>query len=424
MKTNFKFLFTAVILSFLACSKSKDPEPVGNNLNLEYKETALILPEDGPDPVLSIDTTTQVYTFASTAFTSAPSPGQTILVPGKYMRKVVSVQKNGNSYAIQTEDAVLTDVIKNGEISWDITPEWESASAIHIEGQEDVSLRNLRGGPIEVKYTQGDIDHLIQIEPILSSDGKINSCKFTLKMAKKIANGSATAAFTAEGTVKLPVQKTQIVISDGKLTTFKSDNNGITADLKLSLSAAGSKSGAHSLKLPGVALSIPIRFIPTPSGPVPLPIPVSIDIGLQFVTQMTVPDVNSSATASSDLSISADAGLEYKGSSVSTAGSIGKDNITNGTFDSAAFIGSPIDVQFGVAFPRVGLNIAGQEVAYVHTGFTTGSSLSWGPVCKKGYVKMVVEGGYELKVLGQTLAGDKKTFVERSKDVKSDGCPQ
>ena len=121
--------------------------------------------------------------------------------------------------------------------------------------------------------------------------------------------------------------------------------------------------------------------------------------------------------------MSADAGFEYKGTTVSTSGSLGKEQITDGTFDSAANIGFPIDVQFGVAFPRVGLNIAGQELAYVHTGFTTGSSLNWGPLCKKGYVKMVVEGGYELKVLGQTLAEQKKVFVERQKEAKGDGCP-
>jgi hypothetical protein len=136
-----------------------------------------------------------------------------------------------------------------------------------------------------------------------------------------------------------------------------------------------------------------------------------------------MPDVNSSAQASSSVSLSADGGFEYKGSSVSTSGSIGNDKFTDGKFDSAAFIGTPVDVQFGVAFPRIGLNIAEQEVAYIHTGFTSGSSLQWGPVCKKGYVKMVVEGGYELKVLGQTLAAEKKTFAEKSKEVKGDQCP-
>ncbi|MGR3809656.1 hypothetical protein [Jiulongibacter sp. NS-SX5] len=421
MKKTFILFISALFLSILSCNKSSDPSPTDSGVDIEYQENALILEESSSDPVIAIDTTNQVYTFAGSSFSSEPMAGQTILVPGKHMRKVVSVSKSGDNYDIKTEDAILTDVIKEGEISWDVAPEWDQASAIVIDGQIEVPIAKLRRkGPIEVKYSSGGIDHSIKIEP-QAVDGKINSCKFTFVMAKKVG-GSATAAFTAEGTVKLPTQQTQIGISGGKLSTFKSDNKGITADLKLSLSAAGTKSGSHSFKLPEVALKIPIRFIPTPSGPVPLPIPVSIDIGIQFVTQLTMPDVNSSATASSEVSLSADAGFEYKGSSVSTSGSIGKNNFKDGTFDSAAFIGSPVDIQFGVAFPRVGLNIAGQEVAYIHTGFTTGSSLEWGPLCKKGYVKMVVEGGYELKVLGQTLAKDKETFAEQRKEAAQDGC--
>lgn len=422
MKKPFKYLLVSCLLTFLACNKSNDPNPVNNDLDITYQSNAVILEESGVDPVIAIDSSSGTYTFQKSVFTDTPKAGQTILVPGKHMIKVVSVKEKGGNYDIQTTDAILTDVIKDGNLNWEITPEWDQASSILIDGQFEVPISNLRRrGPIEVKYNSGGIEHLIQIEPQLS-DGKINACKFTFVMAQKVG-GSATAAFTAEGTVKLPTQKTQIGISGGELKTFKSENDGITADLKLSLSAAGSKSGSHSLKLPEVALKIPIRFIHTPSGPVPLPIPVSIDIGIQFVTQLTMPDVKSSATASSEVSLSANGGFEYKGSSVSTSGSIGNDKFSNGTFDSAAFIGSPVDVQFGVAFPRIGLNIAGQEVAYIHTGFTTGSSLQWGPVCKKGYVKMVVEGGYELKVLGQTLAGDKKTFAEKSKDVKQDGCP-
>lgn len=415
-------LLTFSLVSTFSCKKNPDPSPTDNVLNIEYQSGAVVLDNSVSNPVVSIDSVSQVYVMKTSAFESKPSKGQTILVPGKYMRKVVSVESTGGNYKIKTEDAILTDVIKNGEISWEVSPEWDQVSSIVIDGNKEIPFANLRrGGPIEFTYSEGDVDHLISIEPMLDN-GKINACKFTFKMAKKVG-GSATAAFTVEGTVKLPTQNTQIYIEEGKLTKFKSDNKGITADVKLSLSAAGSKSGSHSLKLPGVALKIPIRFIPTPAGLVPLPIPVSIDIGIQFVTQMTMPDVNSSAQASSSVSLSADGGFEYKGSSVSTSGSIGNDKFTDGKFDSAAFIGTPVDVQFGVAFPRIGLNIAGQEVAYIHTGFTSGSSLQWGPVCKKGYVKMVVEGGYELKVLGQTLAAEKKTFAEKSKEVKGDQCP-
>ncbi|MFT6879498.1 MAG: hypothetical protein ACJARG_000423 [Arcticibacterium sp.] len=411
----FLFIFSA------SCGDKDGVKPAlsdGLGYDVEYTDETLLI-EDASS-ILALDTITQTYTFDATKFQKEPKQGEVILVAGKIMRKVSSVQKNGNNYIIQTEDAALTDAIKNATIAWDITPEWENVSSIRMGGRKVSGPEGLAANGIEFTISKGGIDHKVSIEPTLA-DGKISSCNFKMQMVKKVG-GSATVAFTAEGTAKLPSQKITITIKNGKLQTFKANNKGISSKIKLTLAAAGGKSGEHSLKMPGVALSIPIHFIPTPSGPIPLPIPMSTDIGIQFVSKLHIPDIQSSATAESKLSISTDAGLEYKGTTVETSAKIEKDEITDGTFDSAANLGQPIDVQFGIAFPRIGLNIVGQEVAYVHTGFTTGSSLYWGPLCKSGYVKFLVEGGYSLKALGQTIAEDKKIFAESQKEAKSENC--
>ncbi len=419
-------ILVAIVIAFaMSCSDDKSTTPEGDTTitpiyEVEYKDNTVILKDDSNDLIRNLDTASNTYTFDGSKFAEDPVVGGVILVEGKLLRKVKSVNRNGGDLVVETEDAALTDAIQNGEIAWEITPEWSDATSLKFDGVTVMKLPTELNEKIEHTISYGGIDHKIEIEPKLV-DGKVSSCIFSFIMAKKIA-GDATAAFTAKGTVTLPSQSTLIKIKEGKLENFKSFNKGITADLELSLSAAGSTSGEHSLELPGVALSIPIRFIPTPSGPIPLPIPVSIDIGIQFVTQMKVPDVASSASASSKLSLTADGDFEYTNSGIKTEGKFGKDQITDGEFDAAANLGLPIDVQFGVAFPRVGLNIAGQELAYIHTGFTTGSSLNWGPLCKSGYVKMVVEGGYELKVLGQTIAEKKKVFAERQRVAKSENC--
>lgn len=421
-----KIVLFVVIISFaISCSDDKATNPDGDTTitpayNVEYNDNTVILKDENDNLIFNLDTATNTYTFDGSQFGKDPVAGEVILVEGKLLRKVKSVSRNGGDLVVETEDAALTDAIQNGEIAWDVTPEWNNATSLKFDGVTVMTLPTEFTEKIEHTISYGGIDHKIEIEPKLVN-GKINSCNFTFVMSKKIG-GKATAAFTAKGSVTLPSQSTLIKIKEGKLENFKSFNKGISADLELSLSAAGSASGEHSIELPGIALSIPIRFIPTPSGPIPLPIPVSIDIGIQFVTKMTVPDAASSATASAKCSLTADGEFEYHGTSVSTKGKFGKNDITDGEFDAAANIGMPIDVQFGVAFPRVGLNIAGQELAYIHTGFTTGSSLIWGPVCKQGYVKMIVEGGYELKVLGQTLAEKKHVFAEKKREAKGENC--
>ena len=422
----FRLVTTLLFLTLIyscgddSTSPNNNDDPIEPTYEVEYNDQAIFINDDDGGAVIDLDTVNQIYTFDGTRFESTPEIGEVIIVEGKYMRKVTSVSSQGGNLVVETEDAALTDVITDGTIAWDVTPEWSSVSSLKMDGETILDLEDRITEKIETVISRDGIDHKIIIEPQMV-DGKINSCTFEFVMAKKIA-GDATAAFTAKGTVKLPNQQTRISISGGELESFKANNKGIEGNLELSLSAAGSKSGSHSVELPGIALSIPILFIPTPSGPIPLPIPVSIDVGIQFVTQITMPDVKSSATATSKLSYNADAGFQYEGTSVSSEGSLGNNKITDGSFDSGANIGIPVDVQFGVAFPRVGLNIAGQELAYVHTGFTTGSKLQWGPVCKSGYTKMVVEGGYELKVLGKTLAEKKKVFAQNERRVPTDGC--
>ena len=57
------------------------------------------------------------------------------------MRKVSSVQKSGDKYIIQTQDAALTDVIKNGTIAWEITPEWENVASVRMGGRKVASQK-------------------------------------------------------------------------------------------------------------------------------------------------------------------------------------------------------------------------------------------------------------------------------------------
>lgn len=423
-----RLISSCVVAIFLIISCGKDdgvePQaPVGETeeLSLEYKDDVLTVGEpEGADPVLSIDSTTNTYTFAATTFDQEPQRGEVILVPGKHMRKVVFVNKSGDNYEVITEDAALTDVIQNGTIEYEIQPEWTDAASLLVGGRS-ARLSSAKNGPLEFVFAQGGIEHKVTIEP-KTINGKISSCNFKIQMVQKV-NGRPTISMIGEGEMTLPPQQTKIEIKDGKLADFKNDNRGMSGKITLSLSAAGATSGSHGLVMPGLALSFPIRYLPTPFGTVvPNPIPMSIDVGVQFVTQITFSGSTSSATGTSTITYDADAGFAYNGGNVETYGKANNEDISGGTFDSASFIGNPVDVQFGIAFPRVGLKVAGQELAFTHVGFTTGSKIQWGPLCKSGYAKMVIEGGYALKVLGSTLFSEKKTFYEKSKEAKGEGC--
>lgn len=411
-----RVLSILLLIIFLSCSKDDVDKANPTEVSVTYSEKAVVIDQKPEQVIVSMNEATQQYTFKKDFFTHQPKVGEVILISGELMRKVKSARLSGNNYIVETSDAALTDVIENGNISFDISPEWSDASSLRIGGTEVLKNgRRLSVSPIEHQVTVGGIDHKIVITPQLVN-GKINSCSFKFEMSK----GNSTA-FVAEGTATLPSQQTQIVIEDGKLKDFNASNKSLKADFSVRMATAGGSSGQHSIKLPEMAISFPIKMIPSPLGPIPNPIPMTIDVGMQFVSQMHIPDSRSSATGRSKVSFDADAGFKFHGTEVITSGVLNRSDVTDGTFDSAANFGLPIDLQFGVAFPRIAFKIAGQELAYVHVGYSTGSRLQWGPLCKSGYSKVVVEGGYELKVLGQTLSSANKTFVEMEKRA-GDNC--
>jgi hypothetical protein len=151
---------------------------------------------------------------------------------------------------------------------------------------------------------------------------------------------------------------------------------------------------------------------------------VSIDISAQIIASLKVPAAAAaSATASANYSYTGDTGFSYDGGDIQTVATINGHDFTDGQFDSGSnFV--DVDAQFGLAFPRIGLAILNQEVAWLHTGFIIGSSLTFGPICKAGYTKLVVEGGYGIEVLGVTLVSDKATFAEREKRVSQNNCAE
>lgn len=50
------------------------------------------------------------------------------------------------------------------------------------------------------------------------------------------------------------------------------------------------------------------------------------------------------------------------------------------------------------------------------------TSLSWGPVCKRSYIPVIVQVGYDLTILGANLAAHEITLVEETTEGDQEGC--
>lgn len=430
-KKLYQLLLAVVVLyGATGCGESATaPEseaPAAATYQVEYADNAAVLTGDAASSLLEVDSASAEYTFDADKLEQngvAMEPGTVFVVEHKAMRKVVSTRRDGNRIIVETEDATLPELIPNGTISWDFTPELTAGGTIGLKDDnghilvQPMETAELKF-PVSREVTVGEYTYTMTFNGQMES-GTIRAVDVEFVVTKKL-NEKATASFSGKGTFRIPRNSATMVMENGKLKAFATNNKGMTCDIEVSLAAAGAGYGDMDLKLPNAAISIPIRAIPTPAGPVPIPIPVSIDIGVQFVAKLTVSG-EASATAKCSFSYSGEGGFEYKGTSIEPKASVGKAEAKPGDADAAGFF-EPVDAQFGIAVPRVSLNIAGSEVAAVYSGFSVGASLNFGPVCKRAYVKIVKEGSYDLKILGISVLQGKKEFFSKIHEAKSEGC--
>jgi preprotein translocase subunit YajC len=93
------------------------------------------------DPITgeSIEVKHYSFTFDDMSIAENLHNGSKIIIHGDYMAKVKSVTTNGSQVILETEPTTLKEVIKNGTIEWDITPEVAQIEMIEINGKKDKS---------------------------------------------------------------------------------------------------------------------------------------------------------------------------------------------------------------------------------------------------------------------------------------------
>ncbi len=360
-------------------------------------------------------------------------PGKVLLVYGKALARVESVQRRSGRLVVHTSPATLADAIEQGTVAWDVSLPLDRAhvtaalapadqsralarldrngrfasTRLRSEGNAFSSPGVLSQGPIDWAFQRGPMTYKFRLEP----KGKAVDIKIE---AIKKQGPKATLAYTAHGTFENVRGRARADYADHKLTDLDYEQPELVGDITLSVAAAGSGLGKIDFPFPGAMFGYLVMV-----GPVP----VKISVGAKLIGSITVP-ARASARATARFRFRSSSGFSYAGNNVKVKGNIGNLTLSPKPFDSAAMIGIPVDAQWGVAFPRVSVGVFDNVfVPFLHTGVVVGTSLKWGPVCKYGYVKYVAEVGYDLGVFGVKLKSAKKTIAEREKKAPPGGCP-
>ncbi len=386
---------------------------VATSFDVVWSPDVELVEGDALDALLSVDAAGEVFTFDTALLGAAGiafAPGEVMILEGLALRRVASVSLSGPTTIVTTAQAALNEAIVSGQMDWalDIGFQEIANAEIFMAGRGSGCSPAFDPEAQQISFECSFDDYTMALT--LSRTGSSSSIQYQVTKGTDQAN----ASITGTGTLSNFDTDGSASFSAGELTSFQQNTQDAQMDLNIALSAAGSGSNDLNFEVP-----FPIIRIPFTVGPIPM----SIDIGVQFVAIMEVPlSATASATASADFRYRGDTGFTYEGATVDTTATINDHEFSNGEFDSASQFVS-VDAGFGIAFPRVSLNVLTSEVAWVHTGFTLQSSLRFGPVCKVGIAGLVVQGGYKLEIMGVELLSDQETFASEERRVESDGCP-
>lgn len=398
------------------------PEDVSTTWDVETKSDAVILDYEWVDTALrSADPSAGRWECDSAAVAAAGiDVGDAILLAGRGMGRVTSIENNGAIAVIHTSEASLADIIDNGTMAWDAAidfgqtwavddtpsgmraPQFAGAFAVDATGRALRPVpRDTSDGLTKWSFKDGDTNYILQVTP---SPGHTD-------VIIQVTRDELT--FVATGTVGAMRSMGSATFKDGKLSKSTVDHDGLGGNLLLKIAAAGAGSGDIKLDVPGLMF----KYI-VPVGPVP----VTMGITAQIIGSVQVP-MEASVVFESNFAYDGTAGFSYTGSEVNAKGTLGNMVMDPKAADPVGFIGSTVDAQFGVSFPKVSLSIF--EVGLVPSlqpAIYLGTSLTWGPVCKTAYIRAELLLGYELKAFGVSFANGGETLWEDRKDVKGDSC--
>lgn len=332
--------------------------------------------------------------------------GTPLILAGIEIGRISRMDVDDTGIYIETEAIPLNEVFTDGEISWDYGVEFtpETVKSIAIAGVGEFPIE--KDGPITITYELGAFTY----ELTVNLNGA--TADFTFTVTKSIG-GKTKGKFVATGQIARFRNKNRMQFASAQLTESDHQLNGVRgyAELRLVVTATGND--AIDYKLP-----VPILSIPFVVGT----IPAELEIGAQFVVNASVP-LDGSAQVSTRFDYDSDLGFSFDGVNVQAGGRAGSTSFGEGIHQTGA--SSAISANFGLGFPRISLDIAGGTlVPWAQTAFLIGGSYTFTPACQTADAQFLGAIGYDLGILGFSIASGSKTlFSETEELLRTGDCP-
>ncbi len=389
------------------------PEPDKFTYDVEYTENTEIVEENLMEMLISSDKTSGVYRFNEDADDLLDiEPGKVVIFYGHSLRRIKSVQKEGNEIIVNTKYATLNEAIKNGTIAWETEIDWSS------DQPEVKNASLLMGDAIFASETSSELK--------IHFEGKINGWDIKLDLepknnklsiditGSKTIKGQKVCSIRGKGFISKFTTQAEINFANSELENFEFRNNGLKGELEIIFAAVGLGSEIATLEIP-----VKIRMPTVIYG-----IPISFNLGCNLKVYPEVKE-GASSQASYKITYDSDMGFNFIEGDAQVKSKINSESMAvTGETVSAGVIAMGVGV--GLEFPRFEIGILGEVVVpyflyntSISTFFEPGL-LSNVPPCQEGRMKFKCVSGIDLKFFGVSYAFS-KTHFEKERKWQTEG---
>ncbi|MEA3402621.1 MAG: hypothetical protein U9R79_15385 [Armatimonadota bacterium] len=387
-------------------------EDLETTFDVTWDQSATVIDEDHLGLVKDVDPDNHRYTLDADGVQAAGldiSAGRVLVIHGIALRKITSVQQDGQNLVVDTEFAALPEAIEEGTIEWDYGVRFteDTITAPSVAGQ--VMPRVPGTVEPQFKFTYGDYTYDIKITP----QGDKVTFNFTLE---KDLPGPAGAKLVAEGFVQRFRHRGRISITDNKVDEFVNRLDKMQGQATVKVIMAGSGRDVINYK-PDFTL-ISLNFL---VGPVPM----KLGISAQFVINASVP-VEGSANLRLTIDYDSDLGFRFSGGTPQVEG--GVRSLDQGDKRTEVGAAAAIGANFGLGFPRVKLSICESLTGWIQPAYLLGGSFTFTPPCVEVKGRFIASAGADVsaKIFGADFKYDiwSKTLAEKEWVLfRSAECP-
>jgi hypothetical protein len=245
-----------------------------------------------------------------------------------------------------------------------------------------------------------------------------SATRLDIDVSAKYQMGAAEALVTGKGWISTFVQESLVTFEESKPEKMWVKSLGLSSEMELKWAAL--TPGAETLtKI--ASFSIPAE-LPFPIQVGPIPVLLKLKAALQIVPELRVDQASSGG--SYKVSYTSDQGFGVENNLLGELGQLHKVSVgQSGETGSAGW--GPVGLGFGIEFPRLEVTILGQTIAFVTIKTYSTSLFLTEPPCQMGTTLIFAKAGYQLGLLGFTIAeGDqeiwRKEYVKYKDDQKCD----